>query len=254
MNVLVIGGCHVGNYGVQQHLGFVQQWATHLKVSTHEPVHLTCLSMVKLEHLPSLLSQYQDELTEADLIVLQLGHYELSWRKRFQDLFQPTVEAGRSEPTYQRISFKPSAYSTFLHKSPHKPERYQVKNRLKTALLGLHQATWGELPFLRQFRDKLTKAFAQLAAYQDKIVVLTPFPTLNRLDQWLRRASHPFLIEAAIRQGLRVADTFEAVPCQQPYFLADGVHLNSLGHMVVALFLSELPLPTEEKTQLSAVR
>jgi lysophospholipase L1-like esterase len=42
-----------------------------------------------------------------------------------------------------------------------------------------------------------------------------------------------------------VADTFDAIPCQPTFFQADGVHLNSLGHMVLSLFLSELPCVME---------
>lgn len=241
MNVVVIGGCHVGNYGVQSHLGFVQQWATHLKISTHEAVQINCLSMVKLEHIPSLISQYHAELTDADLIILQLGHYELSWRKRFSELFK--VESGEhtANTTYRLTLPKSLATATFSHKPTHTSQQEQLKNGIKTAMLNTYYQLGGKIPFLNQFRHKLTKAFTLLSAYQNKIVVLTPFPTLNKLDQWLRKKSNLFIIESAVEAGLNVADTFDAVPLQKAYFLADGVHLNSLGHMVVALYLSELP-------------
>ena len=252
MNVVIIGGCHVGNYGVQSHLGFVQQWATHLKISTHEPVQINCLSMVKLEHIPSLLNQYHAELMEADLIVLQLGHYELSWRKRFSELFQAESGESNSNPTYRSTLPKSLTTATFLHKPTHMSQRAQLKDGVKTALLNTYHQLGGDIPFLNQFKNKLTKAFALLSPYQDKIVVLTPFPTLNKLDQWLRRKSNSFIIESAIETGLEVADTFDAVPRQKAYFLADGVHLNSLGHMVIALYLSELPLLTKHFAEQSA--
>lgn len=242
MNVLVIGGCHVGNYGVQAHLGFVQQWATHLKMSTQEPAHITCLSMVKLEHIPSLLSQYHKELVEADLIILQLGHYELSWRKRFSELFQRESNESHVTPTYQPRLGKSLTTATFSHKPTHTSRWEQLKNELKTTFLRVYSRLGGDIPFLKQFKDDLLKAFTQLSAYQHKIVVLTPFPTLNTLDYWLRKETNSFIINSATETGLNVADTFEAVPRQKTYFLADGVHLNSLGHIVVALYLSELPL------------
>lgn len=242
MKVLVIGGCHVGNYGVQAHLGFVQQWATHLKMSTHEPVHINCLSMVKLEHIPSLLSQYHSELVEADLIILQLGHYELSWRKRFSELFRRELKTGNVDPTYRPPSAKSLTTAAFPHKPTHSSRWEQLKNEIKTTFLYAYSYLGGDIPFLKQFKNDLLKAFTQLTAYQNKIVVLTPFPTLNKLDYWLRKEANSFIIKSAAETGLNVADTFEAVPRQKTYFLADGVHLNSLGHIVVALYLSELPL------------
>ena len=246
MNVLVIGGCHVGNYGVRAHLGFVQQWATHLKMSTHDPVHITCLSMVKLEHIPSLLSQYHSELIEADLIILQLGHYELSWRKRFSELFQKVSEASKVCSTYRPTSATSLTTATFPHKPTHISRWEQLKNELKTTFLRAYSRLGGAIPFLEQFKDDLLKAFGQLTAYRDKIVVLTPFPTMNKLDYWLREETNSFIINSATETGLHVADTFEAVPCQKTYFLADGVHLNSLGHIIMALYLSELPLPEKQ--------
>ncbi|GAB4041724.1 hypothetical protein [Spirosoma jeollabukense] len=244
MNVVIIGGCHVGNYGVQSHLGFVQQWATHLKISTHEAVQINCLSMVKLEHMPSLISQYHAELMDANLIILQLGHYELSWRKRFSELFQAESGECVTNKTYSPTLPKSLATATFSHKPTQTSQGDQLKNGIKIAILNTYHQLNGEIPFLNQFRNKFTKVFTLLSAYQDKLVVLTPFPTLNKLDQWLRKKSNSFIIESALGAGLNVADTFNAVPRQKAYFLADGVHLNSLGHMVIALFLSELPLIT----------
>ncbi|SFE20028.1 SGNH/GDSL hydrolase family protein [Spirosoma endophyticum] len=249
MNVVVIGGCHVDNYGVQSHLGFVQQWATHLKISTHEAVHINCLSMVKVEHIPSLISQYHAELMDADLIILQLGHYELSWRKRFSELFQAESSERIANTIYRSTLPKSLATATFSHKPTHTSQREQLKNGIKTAILSTYYQLGGEIPFLNQFRNKLTKALTLLSAYQDKIVVLTPFPTLNKLDQWLRKKNNSFIIESALEAGLNVADTFDAVPRQKAYFLADGVHLNSLGHMIIALYLSELPLLTYHAEQ-----
>ena len=244
MNVVVIGGCHVGNYGVQSHLGFVQQWATHQKISTHEAVHINCLSMVKLEHIPSLISQYHAELMDADLIILQLGHYELSWRKRFSELFQAESSARIANTTYRSMLPKSLTTAIFSYKPTRTSQRVQLKNGIKTAILSTYYQLGREIPFLNQFRNKLTEAFTLLSAYQNKIVVLTPFPTLNKLDQWLRKKSNSFIIESALGAGLNIADTFDAVPRQKAYFLADGVHLNSLGHMIIALYLSELPLLT----------
>lgn len=248
MNILVIGGCHVSNYGVPPHLGFVQQWATYLKLSSAEPVYVNRLSMVKLDHIPSLLSQYESQLTEADLIVLQLGNLELCWRKRFSEFFQSPTD--RVHPSIYRRARAEAMVATINPSTLLRiARREQMKNKLKIAALSLHRWLWAEIPYLNGFRDTLMKAFEQLAPYQDKIIVLTPFPTLNKLDQWLRRVCNPFIVETAKLAGFRVADTFRAVPPQPNFFLPDDVHLNSLGHLLVATYLSELPLPATQATE-----
>lgn len=233
MNVFVIGGCHVANYGLQPHLGFIQQWINQVKNKSDEPVNVTCLSMVRLNQVNDLLSKYQNDLTQADLIIVQLGHHELSWRKPFRELFQVTPYTLRA--TYRLKTPKtPADFKPIL---PHE----RLKNSLKSSFLTLYQYGCGQLPFVDQFAQQLADAFHPLKLYQKKVVVMTPFPTLNEVDQWLRRASYPIIVKAANQAGFALVDTFGAVPRKKSYFLADGVHLNRLGHLVVALCLSEFP-------------
>lgn len=240
MNVLVIGGCHAGNYGIQAHEGFVQQWANQLELQTRESVDVTVLSMVKLIHIPVLLEQNGWRFNEADLIILQLGHYELSWRKPFSQLFQAASHRRPAndctKPVYQP---KMPELTDALRPIS---QREQAKNTLKASLLTLYSHAFGPIPYLNEFSDQLTNAFAQLSPYQEKIIVMTPFPTLHDVDQWLRRKSHSSIIEASERAGFMTVDTFGAIPRYPSYFLADGIHLNGTGHLKVALRLHELPL------------
>ncbi len=246
MNILVIGGCHTGNYGVQAHLSFARQWANHLEIATQEPVHLRCLSMVKLTHIDSLATQYQADLQAADLIIFQLGHYELSWRRPFLDLFDSRSESDRKITVYRAGTVpKPYQATEKLYKAAELPNRSRWQDMAKTTALRVYNRLYRDVPYLHTFRHQLTDAFDRLATFRDKIIVLTPFPTLNTLDQWLRSQCHAFIIDAAIQRSFTVADTFDAIPCQPTFFQADGVHLNSLGHMVLSLFLSELPCVME---------
>ncbi|GEM_PF-6123768 len=255
MTILVIGGCHTGNYGVQAHLSFTRQWASHLETAAQEPIHLHCLSMVKLEHINSLIDQYRADLLAADLIVLQLGHYELSWRQPFSRLLRPgTTTSTHKVPVYKSSAMpKPHQSPEKVHKVAHPSRRSRWRDSAKTTLLQAHQLLYKDIPYLANFRQQLTGAFAQLTAFQEKIVVLTPFPTLNKVDYWLRCQCHSFIIDSAIQRSFTVADSFDAIPRHPAFFLADGVHLNSLGHMVLALFLSELPGVVDRHRELIAV-
>ncbi len=240
MNIFVIGGCHVGNYGIPAHEGFVQQWTNQLELQLGESVDVTVLSMVKLTHIPVLLEQYGWKINEADLIILQVGHYELSWRKPFSQLFdtaahrQPATDG--TKPVYHPKT--PKSADDLRPIS----QREQLKNTVKATLLTLYTHAFGPIPYLKKFSDQLTDAFTRLRPYQEKIIVMTPFPSLHDVDQWLRRESHSSTIQTAVQAGFTVVDTFGAIPRYPSYFLADGVHLNSTGHLKIALRLHELPL------------
>lgn len=246
MNILVIGGCHTGNYGIQAHLSFARQWASHLEIAAQEPVHLRCLSMVKLTHIDSLVTQYRADFQAADLIMFQLGHYELSWRRPFLDLFRSRSESNQEAAVY-RAGTPPKPYPATekLYKAAEPVNRSRWQDTAKTTVLRAYHQLYKSVPYLHTFRHQLTGAFDRLAAFRDKIIVLTPFPTLNTLDYWLRSQCHAFIIDAAIERSFTVADTFDAIPRHPTFFQADGVHLNSLGHMVLSLFLSELPCVME---------
>lgn len=239
MNIFVIGGCHVENYGIQAHLGFVQQWATHLKQTRSEPVNIICRSMIKLQHLPDLVLHCHEELAQTDLIVLQLGHFELSWRKRFRELLPSSGQVPVSR-TEKHMFHVPESLK-FADESIPISRQDQLKNNLKASFLTLFQHTRGPLPFLNQFACDLKTAFDVFTHHHNKVVVLTPFPTLNEVDHWLRRASLPIIKQAAVQAEFTVVNTSKVVPRQKAYFLADGIHLNGLGHLLIALSLSELP-------------
>jgi hypothetical protein len=247
MNMLLLGGCHTGNYGIQNHLGFARQWATHLEVETHEPVQLQRLCMVKLTHLDSLLGQYRTAFQQADRIVLQLGHYELSWRRPFRELFGPNAP-GLTTPSIYKPGAMARKPAESFYQAACRPRYLPWRELAKTTVLQACSLLGYEVPYLQLFRQQVAAAFHRLAPYRHKISVLTPFPTLNPLDHWLRAQCHDYVIACAMAESFVVADTFAAIPRHPAYFLADGVHLNSLGHTVLGLFLSELswaetPLP-----------
>ena len=237
MKIVIIGGCHVGNYSIPPHLGFVQKWAAHLESLTDESTQSICHSMVSLNQVDDLITQHKVELMQADLIVLQLGHYELSWRKRFRELFQHLPSPTTPKP------YQPKPLPNMAGTRPI-PYQQRLKDRLKAFFLTLYKARYGQLPYLQQFDQRLTQTLALLAPYQAKVVVLTPFPSLHPVDQWLRRESIPTIYKCIRQNGFQLVDTFRAIPRKAAYFLADGAHLNTLGHSAVALLLSELPIYT----------
>ncbi len=245
MNIFVIGGCHVAGYGIQPHLGFVQQWTNQAKTILNEPVNVTCLPMIKLDQVTHLVGQYQDDLAQADLIIVQLGHYELSWRRRFRELFYSTAPSESKEKRGRTDVAKPvsAKITDGRHIASFRSEPF--KNALKIGALMVYRCIWKELPLLDLFRQNITHAFAPLKPYADKVVVLTPFPTLNEVDQWLRTVSHSIILEAVAWANFGLIDTFRSIPRLKSCFLADGVHLNQQGHAIVTALLGEWSLTTE---------
>ncbi|WP_155297336.1 SGNH/GDSL hydrolase family protein [Spirosoma aerolatum] len=237
MKVILIGGCHVGNYAIAPHLGFVQKWTEHLAYLTDEPIQTLCHSMVSLSQVADLITQHRVELMQADQIVLQLGHYELSWRKCFRELFQHQLFSPTPKP------YQPKPLPNITGTAPI-PYQQKLKNWFKAAFLTLYKTQNSQLPYLKQFDQRLTQTLALLAPYGAKVIVMTPFPSLHAVDQWLRRESIPFICKCARQNGFRLVDTFSAIPRQAAYFLADGAHLNARGHAIVALLLSQLPVYT----------
>ncbi|OJW80832.1 MAG: hypothetical protein BGO59_35835 [Spirosoma sp. 48-14] len=193
--------------------------------------------MVSLNQVADLITQHKVELMQADQIVLQLGHYELSWRKCFREIFQQQPFTITPKP------YQPKPLPSVAGTAP-TPYHQQLKNWFKAAILTLYKAQNGQLPYLKQFDQRLMQMLALLAPYGDKVIVMTPFPSLHPVDQWLRRESIPTMYTCARQNGFRLVDTFSAIPRQAAYFLADGAHLNAQGHAVVALLLSQLPVYT----------
>jgi len=243
MKILVIGGCHVGNYGLQSSEGFLQQWANHLDTVSEEPIQITCFTLMTYLRLPTLLEQHCTAFKEADLILLQMGNYELSYRGTFRDLFSKTRSPENPAKSLSSSLTAPIVSTPLDHFKDAPIQDYPrhwsdwIKNVTKVAGLSFYQLLGGQLPILEELSHSMRQASKVLRSFASKIVVLTPFPSLNVIDHWLRRSSRSLYQSEAERNGFALLDVHQAVLPHRSYFLSDTFHLNERGHTQIARFL-----------------
>lgn len=240
MKIVVVGGCHIANYGIPSSEGFLQQWTSYLSAVYGETVQITCFAQIAYHQLPTLVEQHHTTFQEADLILLQMGNYELSYKGAFWDLFVKAGLPGISlepSPSSLTTSTMPTILTQFRDVGVYNYPRHWLdwlKNRVKITTLSFYQLMGGRIAILKRLTQSMSQANEWLRPFASKIVMLTPFPSLNAVDHWLRVASKPLFQREAKRHGFTLLDVSQAVPLRQSYFLADKYHLNQRGHIEMA--------------------
>lgn len=206
MNVLVIGDEHTYGYGLSEgNLGYIGHFIRNISragraVSVEAYAHLTMTQIgATLAQLP--LNQY-------DLIILQLD----------QTLIQ-TATAAHSAGVTMPILSDPNALCR-------KATAKKIRNHLtivKDLLLSFivpHRATASISGLLRQLRP-----------YRHNVLLLTPFPKMEPVSDWLRKRSRAVLLQEADKQLVSVFDTDSIIRPREEYFLSnDKAHLNAVSH------------------------
>lgn len=241
MKLLVIGGCHIASYGIPSGSGFLPQWTAHLGRVWAEPIQTLSFARMTYHRFPLLFQQYSTAFEEADLILVQLGNYELSYRGMFRNLFnQASIPPPKRSPALSMPSIVATPPDQFNDVEVYQYSRHWLgglKDWAKGSLLSLCQQMGKPIPILDEFARSMKRPNELLRPFASKIVMLTPFPSLNPVDHWLRRASRPLFFQEAERHGFKVLDSHRAVPLHRSYFLGDRYHLNQRGHMKMAHFL-----------------
>jgi len=251
MKILAMGGCHTYGYGVPAGESFTERLAQELS-QDGEGVEVDFLAPLKMSRLARLLAAPAFDLGGYDLIVLQLGHFELLTQEPFKNFFRTTepVNArlyGASARTFDRQQRpQPVAHlrGGVLGKRfskdlvPPVPGR-EWREWVKCALLEAVAAFY-EIQRLRFVRHCLRDILERLAPYRERVLVLTPLPSMNRLVNTLRRQAGRVFREECQRQNVCVLDVFGAIEWQPYFFTTDGVHLNELGHHLLALEIGEV--------------
>lgn len=251
MKILAMGGCHTYGYGVPEGESFTERLAQELG-QEGEGAEVDFLAPLKMTNLAHLLAAPAFDLGEYDLILLQLGHFELLNQEPFKNFFRNTgpVNArlyGASAQTFDRQQRpQPVAHlrGGVLGKRfskdlvPPVPGR-EWRERAKCALLEA-VGPFHEIQRLRFVRLCLRDILERLAPYRRQVLVLTPLPSMNRLVNTLRRQAGRVFRQECQRQNVCVLDVFATIEWQPYFFTTDGVHLNELGHHLLALEIGEV--------------
>lgn len=223
MNVLVIGDEHTYGYGLPggklNYIGhFIRQISrAGQTVSVEAYAHLTIPQMVAmLSQLP--LSRY-------DLIIVQLDTSLLQSSDKQLDCTAPLA---LPMLPYSSVRFRQTKGST-----------------LGTRLAAIRDVA---LSFVRPNSSFVfSSLLKKLKPHRHNVLLLTPFPHLNRVDQWLQQRSRTLVLDEADEQLFSVFDTDSVIRPKEEYFLnGDDDHLNAISHEILgrSLFDFYLSAPT----------
>ncbi|GAB2584955.1 SGNH/GDSL hydrolase family protein [Spirosoma areae] len=267
MKLLVIGGCHTYGFGVDFGKGFVQQVAQELGKSTTE-ITLEYYAPAKMSRIGPLLAHLGTQLGEYDLILLQLGHYEVI-HSYFRELFQPLpadqsleVYAGhivlnhQTRPASVHWFHEKLKTADYVHQPYCEPNGYVARLRRwgKQATLKLAHR-FGRIERLAYMERMLTEMLMYLNPYRKRVILVTPMPVQDKLMNQLRRMASAMFVKQAQAADATVIDSFRSLNLLDSVLLPDGCHLNSFGHaqlteavLLACRHLNLLPAQTATKT------
>lgn len=231
MNVLVIGDEHTYGFGLAGgNLSFVGHFIRQVSragqaVSVEAYAHLTMAQM------SSTLAQLP--LSRFDLIILQLDHR----------ILQPAA--------FDSVSVPCLATPTLPHSLTLQFEATEA------GLLNPLKAMGMLLLSLVRSREKMALSILlkQLRPFRHNVLVLTPFPQLDRLNQWVRQRSRNLLLQEAENQLFSVFDADSVIRPQEEYFLAnDPQHLNAVSHELLGRSLFDFYLSAPTIVTIQAIR
>jgi len=230
IRMLFAGGCHVVGYPVGAENSFATLVQERLRETGIE-TEIRRLSHLKITHHSRLFTAIEE--ARPDVLVLQLGHFELS--RSLSDYFRQSSGSGKkssssgpSNGAAAAVANAPLFYLRALFKS--------VIDRL----LG-HSVV--DLPKFHRELDALAGVLGAMRI--PRIVILTPLGCAEPMTRYYRRRSLPFWQEAAGRCGAELLDVFSPAPqgLQRhfgiPYYYYDSIHLGVAGHHAVARVLFE---------------
>ncbi|MFD2573117.1 SGNH/GDSL hydrolase family protein [Spirosoma soli] len=224
MNVLVIGDEHTCRCGLPagqlSYIGhFIRQISrTERSVSVEAYAHLTLPTVsAVLKRLP--LNRY-------DLIILQLDYTSV----------QTASSAGKQTLRYGGVLMLPHLYQPLRPKNQNASER---KTRLATLREAIRKFGVVSLIRPRRIATAIDALLEQLRPYRHNVMLLTPFPHREPVENWLRKRSRDLLMHKADNQLISVFDVNSVVASREEYFLTNSdEHLNAVSHELIgrALF------------------
>ena len=228
-----MGGCHTYGFGLPENTSFVQFIVDRLQEDNF-PVTVDYYAPLTLRRTLALLRQGKAD--DYDLIILQLGHYELLSPARFHSLLR---EKGKFMAQSAKATTDPTDL-TQLRKQRlvvPPPEKQGLRDWLRPlAKLAILRFTnmLGEVDRIRHVQSLLKAILWQLAGHQHKVILLTPLPHLEPVSRYLRRQGRSIFLEECAESGFPVLDTHTVIPPVSDYFIpGDQGHLNHRGHQLL---------------------
>lgn len=244
-NILFAGGCHVIGYPVGEDRSFPSLVRQSLAASG------VTATIHRLAYLPlSRPSRLADECAAVrpDLVVFQLGHFELSGRL---SAYLMSALGRRVREHSKSSSMTPACPIA-------SPVLFEWKSELKAAL---DRVLGHPLVDFDRFEHSLGKMAAVLANSPGaRALLLTPLPCADPLSLYYRRASRAAFGRAAAARGFDFVDVLECGPHRRPRrfgpdeFYFDAIHLGAAGHVAVANAVSAALVPLLKPELAEALR
>ncbi|MVM32624.1 SGNH/GDSL hydrolase family protein [Spirosoma sp. HMF4905] len=231
MNVLVIGDEHTYGFGLPGgNLSYIGHFIKQISLA-RQAVSVDTYAHLTMAQMSSTLAQLP--LSRYDLIILQLDD-RISQPITFDSMNVPCL----ATPTLPQ--------SLDLLGEATLKERTSPFKVLGNLLLSLIRP---------RHKMALSVLLKQLRPYRHNVLLLTPFPYRNRVNQWIRQRSRNLVLEEANKQLFSVFDTDLIIRPQEEYFLAnDPEHLSAVSHELVGRSLFDFYLSAPTIVTIQAIR
>ncbi len=247
---MVMGGCHTYGYGIPLGNGFVQRMVNDWE-RLGIGVKVDYFAPAKCRKVAELLQDHPELPKNYDLILLQLGHFELMARS-FKSLFNSNTDYNNG--MYGKLSEVIDRQSVpvdikMLHTVLPDHEEWMKKKslpELKHHFWSLLKSTFvriygrvREPSYLRQVKRQLLLISSSLEVHRGRVLFIEPFPTADPLTNRLRKWGSKLIRQEADRQGFGVLKVYDLLNRNPDCLLSDGAHLNDVGHYLVWIRLQK---------------
>lgn len=243
MRILVIGGHQVFGYGVSASRGFVDVLTEGVSTLDHEQVVVDTLVHFSMEKTIEALIGLGSYISNYHLVIIQSGLDELDGERPLGQLIKDNYNTFNhqvdSDESYRKKIIVPSNLA--LMRELYRPNAIMKQRFLKTPCLPYIKrmllkniASSGRLGVIKHFERQLKIIIHLLQRVKERVILLGPQPGLNPCTQFLRNLGEDTLRDVCKVQGFNWFKTMEVIEPHPYFFLADGKHLNALGHRVLA--------------------
>lgn len=240
IRILFAGGCHVVGYPVGEAASFPEIVRRRLEASGIS-LELRKLAYLKLTHAAKLEAACSD--CAPDLLVLQLGHFELS--RPLSQYLRSILPFGRRNAAGTRSE---SPVYLVGHGWP-----FRIRAAAKEAIDSI---LGHPLVDFAQFESQLNALLQQAERWAPpEVILLSPLPCVDPLSMYYRRRATAIMRRVAARHGTQFLDLMSSfsdcgVGPEAHFF--DAVHLGAHGHRVIGAAIAEHLVATLSRSRVQA--
>lgn len=252
MKILVIGGCHCYGFGVAAGKGFVQKLIGQYEREGNS-VQVDYYTPYKMDKIVRLVEHLSTKLFSYDLILLQIGHFELFNADKFKKIidfkqrdFNFRVYGEMNEAIKHPLKsinihrFLGQGFDSFPKEKSLK-SLTQSLGSLKGKITDISQTLFMnvyhkvfKIQRIKYVRKTLVEILNALSIHQSRVMLLTPFPVMERTTNFLRKEGRSIFIKESSLRGIQCVDTHLLISENITKFLStDDCHLNEFGHEII---------------------